>query len=250
MPIFEINPEVANIQEVVGQTLFGASTAVQDSSRVPMAFTSTKRLRTINKNFNSITTNKEEEILKALQGDKDQIPSGATLPVIHMAVNPNSISWRQPKRITKRDTQEGSVFFHFTNARGQNNDILTLDFKGNTGNIDLASDKDSSNDPTIFNSTGQNTNAYKKLQIWHNLYNLTREAMLLDDNTINEFLITYTSSAMPSEIMLIGFFSKVLDWDDVAEKPNSKDYSFSFTVQEIMPDIDTLVEELTTVNIL
>ncbi|KKK63144.1 hypothetical protein LCGC14_2997220, partial [marine sediment metagenome] len=52
--------------------------------------------------------------------------------------------------------------------------------------------------------------------------------------------------AIPVEIMLIGFFSNVLEWTDVAEKPNSKDYSFSFTVQKIVPDIDDIAKEIQT----
>ena len=86
----------------------------------------------------------------------------------------------------------------------------------------------------------------RKLLVWHNLWNLTRERILLDDNTINEFMITYTSAAIPVEIMLIGFFSSVLEWDDSAEKPNSKDFSFSFTVQEIIPDLDDIVKAVST----
>jgi len=40
---------------------------------------------------------------------------GFGMPVVSMAINPQTIAWTQNKRISKRDTMEGSVFFHFTN---------------------------------------------------------------------------------------------------------------------------------------
>ena len=256
MPIIDLSSEIFNIQDVIANSLFGTNKTSLKAARVPMSFTSTRRLRLINENF--------DKDIRRLRGAANTIQSisqlasdvgiasevqtvQSDLPVIQMGVNPASISWRQPKRITKKDTQEGSIFFHFTNARGQNNDILVLDFKGNTGNINLAGDTA----PAIsgvgaLGATGSDTGAVKKLIAWHNLWNLTRETMILDDGVSNEFMITYTSAAIPFEIMLIGFFSANLEWEDNASKPNSKDYSFSFTVQEIVPDIDDLVKNVST----
>ena len=246
MPIIDLSSEVFNVQDLIAQNLFGLNKTTLKAARVPMSFTSTRRLRLINSEFDSIS----EATIAGTGLDprlKDVQTVQSELPVIQMSVNPNTISWRQPKRITKKDTQEGSVFFHFANARGQNNDILTLDFRGNTGNINLLGDVS----PAIsgvgaLGATGSDTGAVKKLIAWHNMWNLTREAMLLDDNTINEFMITYTSAAIPLEIMLIGFFSKTLEWEDSAEKPNSKDYTFAFTVQEMIPDMDDLVKNIST----
>jgi len=243
MPIIDLSSEIFNIQDVIANSLFGTNKTSLKAARVPMSFTSTRRLRLINENFGateiaSVFFDPEQEDVQTVQSE---------LPVIQMGVNPASISWKQPKRITKKDTQEGSIFFHFTNARGQNNDILVLDFKGNTGNINLAGDTASViSGVGALGATGSDTGAVKKLIAWHNLWNLTRETMILDDNTTNEFMITYTSAAIPLEIMLIGFFSANLEWEDSASKPNSKDYSFSFTVQEIVPDIDDLVKNIST----
>jgi hypothetical protein len=256
MPIIPLNSEVINAQSVIGETLFGGtSLSSRDASRIPMVFTSTKRLRLINPDYSVRVLSDGRRANSSLASDISSLSrSGditlvqSELAAIQMAVNPNSISWKQSKRITKRDTQEGSIFFHFTNARGQNNDILTLDFRGNTGNIDRISDLSPTTTGTgILNASGESTGAMNKLLIWHNLWNLTREQMLLDDNTKNEFLITYTSAAIPSEIMLIGFFSSTLEWEDSAEKPNSKDYTFSFTIDEIIPDIDEIIKEVQTV---
>lgn len=230
----------------ISQTLFGGIAGKSfAASRVPMQFTSTRRLRLGNPAFSNTTT---EQFIEAaayhgyrLEAEGTQFGGGGELTVIEMAVNPNSISWRQPKRITKRDTQEGSIFFHFTNSKGQNNDILTMDFRGNTGNINMLSDMSGSGAIT---ASGINTGAIKKSIIWHNLWNLTREPMLLEDKTINEFMIVYSSIIMPLDIMLIGFFSNVLEWSDLADKPFSKDYSMSFTVQEVVPPLETIVQEL------
>jgi hypothetical protein len=240
--------------------MFGSGAqSFTDSNRIPMAFTSTKRLRLVNPNFQSITSlltgninAQEASLAETFFGTQKSI-YGATIngvngemSVIEMMVNPNSITWKQPKRIVKRDTQEGSIFFHFSNSRGQNNDILTMDFKGNTGNINVRSDIDS-DEGSLSTIRSINTGATKKLLIWHNLWQLTREQMLLDDGTMNEFMIFYTSPVIPGGITLIGFFSTTLDWTDSADKPNSKDYAFSFTVQETVPPLDDLLQDINTV---
>lgn len=227
-----------DIGESLGQTIVGAgASSVPDPKRVPMNFTSTLRLRRFDPEFQSISrTFATGEQLESLQ-----IRLAAGEAVIQMAVNPNSISWRQAKRITKRDTQEGSVYYHFTNSKGENNDILVLDFRGNTGLIDKRGDIDS-NTGTFSTSLGSSTGAVKKMTIWHDLWNLTREPILLEDGIINEFLISYSSPIIPVEIELVGFFNEVMQWEDSAEKPFTKDYSFSFTVQDVVPPLDEIID--------
>ena len=174
---------------------------------------------------------------------------------IVMAVNPNSVTFKQPKRFNKKDTKEGSVFFHFTNSRGQNNDILTMEFAGNTGNIDLrGSAGNQRRDPETGQiDTGQalddgvDTGAIRKMLVWHNLYLLSREPMLLVDNLQNEFTITYSSQLFPTDINFIGFFNQVLDFTEDAKKPHSRNYRFGFTVQRTDPSLDDILPRLTLV---
>lgn len=169
---------------------------------------------------------------------------GTSSSIIQMAINPQSIAWRQNKRISKRDTMEGSVYFHFTNSQNQNNDILTLSFQGKTGNINTQN-------PTDATVTGAN----QKLRIWHELYNLTREPILLDKNNTgknipfgikNEFFITYRTALIPVQITLVGFFSKVLEFTETANDPFNRDYSFDFTVVHTSPSLDDLVTQVNT----
>jgi len=241
----------ANIASALSQTIFGG-TPYANTTRVPMLFTSTRRLRLADPGFKSISTflsptessQKATANLEFAFNATNYTFTGGTgeFPVIEMAVNPNSISWKQPKRFTKRDTQEGSIFFHFTNSKGQNNDILTMDFRGNTGNINLVSSM-----LTGSNKQAGDTGAAKKSLIWHNLWSLTREPILLNDNTINEFMVIYSSIIIPEEIMLVGFFSSVLEWTDSADKPFSKDYSMSFTVQQVVPPLEDLMTTISNV---
>lgn len=222
----------------LGQTLIGGGGSnVPDARRVPFNFTSTKRLRTLDPSLSAQSFDffTNTQIANAARENA----------VIQMLVNPNSVSWRQPKRIVKRDTQEGSVFFHFSNSLGENNDLLVLDFRGNTGLIDPRGDIES-NEGVFSTNLGSNTGAVKKLLAWQDLWKLTREPMLLEDSTINEFLISYSSIAVRLEIELIGFFNEVMSWEDSAEKPFTKDYSFSFTVQETVPPLEEIVEVLQT----
>lgn len=227
---------VPDIGAALGQTLFGeGGKPFSDPNRVPMIFTSLKRLRQASASLASTRYVTEAQVLNSQQ------TAGSTdmLTAIEMAVNPNSISFRQPKRIVKRDTQEGSVFFHFTNSKGENNDILTMEFRGNTGNLDFRGDVNT--DQGIFSTQGgYNTGAGRKLLLWQNLWALTREAMLLDDKSRNEFLILYSSVGIPVQISLIGHYNSVLEFTENAEKPFTRDYSMSFTVQEIVPPLDDL----------
>jgi hypothetical protein len=245
-----------DIGAALGQTLLGGLGAVGNPQRVPMYFTSTARLRLLNETLErgqAITLaeiqNFSQQITdvtfgqQVITGDIAKGTPRNVLPIIKMAVNPNSISWRQPKRIVKRDTRNGSIYFHFSNEKGQNNDILTMDFRGNTGNIDPRGSANVNQGvfSTVSDTPDTNTNAIAKQIIWHNLWSLTREPMLLPDNTINVFQIFYSSPIIPIQIQLRGFFTNVLDWTDSADKPFSKDYSFGFTVQETIPPLDDLV---------
>lgn len=152
------------------------------------------------------------------------------LPEVVMAVNPKSARFKQPKRFTRQDTLTGTVFHHFTNDKGQNNDILTISFAGNTGNISR-----------IGKVGAELERSEYKILAFHNLYQLTREPMLLSDGSKNEFYVDYLSSMLPFNIRFYGFWSAVMDWEESATKPNSRDYTMEFIVQSVSPDLDTLV---------
>lgn len=158
---------------------------------------------------------------------------GWLLGSIEMALNPNSVQVSQPKRITKKDTLEGSTIFHFGNSKGENNDLAVMVFQGSTGNIDLRGSLTQV-------GNGADTGALRKLQVWQNLYLLTREPMLLDDGRDNTFVIGYASPLFPVPMNIIGYFSKVLDFTETGEKPNSRTYSFEYTVTRVDPPLSEL----------
>jgi hypothetical protein len=229
---------IPDVGAALGQTIFGGgNNSFTDPNRVPMIFTSLQRLRSTGLDTSFRITTVGSSLTNDIV-EFSKLNSGVQV-AIEMAVNPNSISFKQPKRIVKRDTQEGSVFFHFSNSKGENNDILTMDFRGNTGNIDLRGDI--TTQTSVFaTQSGSNTLAAKKLAIWQNLWALTREPMLLSDGTQNEFLIIYSSVGIPIQISLIGHYNNVLEFSEVADKPFTRDYSMSFTVQEVVPPLEEL----------
>lgn len=151
------------------------------------------------------------------------------MPSIVMEVNPNSIEFDQPKRYVRQDTMIGSVFHHFTNSKGQNNDILTIRFQGNTGNLRRNG-----------RTEEDRVRAYERLHIWHNLWQLTREPMLLSDGTANSFTISYVSPLFPVPVEFAGFFTHVLKFSENGKKPFSRDYSMEFIVQSTSPDLNTI----------
>jgi hypothetical protein len=232
--------------------------------RVPFTFTSTKRLLAAG-GVAKATSSRElakaeaEEVLKdelkRIDGQStlntvvgslglSQFSSLNVQPIVSMMVNPSSVRWSQPKRFTKRDTMTGSVFFHFSDTNGSNNDILTLTFSGNTGNIDTQGEVNY-NAPTDTGPAASTvTGAPNKLRTWHELYALTREPVLLDGGVKNEFFITYRTVLFPTPITFIGFYNTTLDFTESAEKPYSRDYTFSFTVTNTSPDLNTLCDKI------
>lgn len=167
-------------------------------------------------------------------------------PVVAMVINPKSIAFKQPKRWVEKKTLSGSRFYHFTNSKGQNNDILRIAFKGNTGNIDRRGSSfqesfQESSLPSVINNGQSDTGANDKIGTWHNLYLLSREPMLMSNGQENIFSIFYISPLLPLLIEFRGFFSTVLDFEENADKPGSRDYSFEFVVQETTPSLDDML---------
>lgn len=236
--------------------------------RVPFAFTSTARLiksgkiSSLGSTF-AAATEKASQTHQLLSIEEETrpisnlirsgtnllgsiVPTQGVAPVIQMAVNPHSVKWSQPKRFTKKDTMQGSVFFHFTNSADQNNDILTLQFTGRTGNINT--------NVNFLEALAIGSNL--KLKIWHDLYHLSREGMLLNkDNTganippgiRNEFFISYRTMLMPVPLTLIGFFNTPLEFTEDASDPFNRTYNFGFTVTNTSPLLDDLASKLGSV---
>jgi hypothetical protein len=213
-----------------------------DSVRVPISFTSTYRLgaekirnTALKEARNKKTSLSVDEIKKEWNYDN---ASKNIFKNVEMLINPHTIQFTQPKRFTKMDHRNGSVFFHFANEKGQNNDILKLTFNGNTGNIDRRSyagaDKKKKKERDYSN--------WNKLLAWHNLYQLTREPVVLKDGTRNEFIITYMSPLFPVPIDFYGFYNNVLTFSEAGITPFSREYTFEFTVSHTEPDLDSILD--------
>lgn len=238
-------PIVQTAQALLGQT---QSLPYGDGQRVPFEFGSTLReLKQFLASAIEAGQSREEAedtlaslgfntTVDELQTVIGQFAPAGALSVVQTLVNPKSISWNQAKRITSKDVRNGKVYFHFTDERGQDNDILELELRGVTGNIDLRADN--------FPVAGtQDVGARRKLSIFQNLYTLTREPRLIPPNIVNEMSIRYVTKAFPSGIDFFGFYSQVLQFQEVAEKPNSVEWTLRFTVQRTEPDLNDIVAE-------
>jgi hypothetical protein len=149
-------------------------------------------------------------------------------PEVEMKVNPSSIEFSQGKRFVKQDTMRGSVFHHFTNSKGQNNDILTIKLSGSTGNLAMRG------------TEAENALAMERHRVWANLYSLTREPVLVN-GVRNRFHVRLQTLLFSAPVTFTGFFSQVLSFSEHGNKPNSRDYSLEFTVEETDPDLNSLI---------
>jgi hypothetical protein len=184
----------------------------------------------------------------------------ANLPPIALRINPHSVTFKQAKRVTKRNTQGGTVYFHWSDENGQNNDVLEISFNGRTGNINLQRSLPPKNTAVgqafqdvanwISGSDPEGSDQYKnqggsKLFTWSRLYMLTRMPMI--DTATGEqnlFQIVYRSPLFPRPLRLTGFFNNVLDFGENAENPFLVDWSFTYVVQSTYPDLDSLSDYL------
>jgi hypothetical protein len=164
---------------------------------------------------------------------------------VTLLINPKSVSFDQPKRIAKQDTMRGSVIHHFTNSLEYNNDILELNFQGNTGIIVPLPLQPGVDEETYRNHVVACKN---RLSAWHSLYALTREPMYYDAGegkmVRNKFSVTFASPLIPVPVVFIGFFREVLSFTESGEKPRSRDYSMGFTVERTIPDLNKLGENV------
>jgi hypothetical protein len=211
------------VTDLIGPVQASIDLAASVTARTPFYFTSDMRLA--NSGTDAATSTSLQDSALAFYDT-----SKATM--IGMMVNPQAIKWTQAKRVTKQDTMTGSVFFHFTDPQFRDNDLIDMDFSGMTGNIDTR-------DPA--NATNQ-----KRLAVWHQLYELSREQVVFlnANNQLieNKFHIIYQTQLFPYPIRLTGIFRKVLEFTEKADQPFNREYNFAFTVQATTPTIDDIAE--------
>lgn len=200
------------------------------------------------------------------------------VPGVSMLVNPSSVSFRQPKRITKQQTQAGTIFYHWSDQDGRNNDILELEFSGQTGNINIRngtikkgfigaisdqisqktggpgpigwlnqvadsnSSVDSSSLGVVLQGDSYTASGASKLSNFLNLYSLTREPTIHPRlKTPVYYYISYSSPVFGNTfVTFIGHFSRVLEFTDDANNPFSANYSMGFTVLSSIPSMDRI----------
>jgi hypothetical protein len=180
------------------------------------------------------------------------------IPPVIMAVNPQNVSFRQTKRVTKKNTAGGTVYFHWTDENGQNNDVLEMQCKGVTGSILNRADRDTSNAATRALGAlasaiaggpqaqpGTPNMGRTKHLVWARLYSLTRTPMIdPDTKEPNVFECFYRSPLFPAPVLFQGFFNNVLEFGEDAKDPWLVPWSFSFIVQRTNPSLDVISQYL------
>jgi hypothetical protein len=164
--------------------------------------------------------------------------STALLEVVPLPINPLSIAFSGEKRITKQDTRDGSVYWHFSDERGRDDDVLVLTFRINTGTLDRRG---------IANEDGEMTDengALGNLLAFHNLRVMASEPNLLPDHTQNVIRIAYVSPLFPQMLDLSGFFLTRPEFTEEGTSPHDREYTFQFAVTDMDPPIDLYLEGL------
>jgi len=185
------------------------------------------------------------------------------IPPVRLRVNPRSVTFSQNKRITRRDTQAGAIYFHWANSLGSNNDVITINFSGQTGNINLrmganrrnwASEqlkklREWSQGVTKDQALEiESLSGVTKLMSFWNLYTITREPMIdVRNGSPVRYYAMYSSPIFANALIhFTGHFDRVLEFTDDADNPFNKNYSFSFVATSSDPPMDFIYRYLST----
>lgn len=180
--------------------------------------------------FGSVFSTKMEVTDLTKDGEPVLPVLAAKKGLIRMSINPNSVGFSQPKRITERYTVGGKTFTHWSDSEGYDNDLLTLRFAGVTGSLDP---RDASS-------------ALRHLA-WAKLHDLTAEKML-DEKTgrKNYAFCFFESVSVPFQVLFVGHFPAVMDFSEKAGSPFNKDYSFEFVVEAMTPSLNRIQDHIST----
>jgi hypothetical protein len=171
---------------------------------------------------------------------------------VEMLLNPNQLSIQQDKRIARSDVRGGTVFYHGVNRTGEDNDILTLAIKGSSGDIRLPTPhpvgalSDPQEDAERERALEENwadTVYLRYVEFWK-LVQLSRERILLDDGSRNEFRLSAVGLSYMVVVTFFGFFSKPITWTESANSKGTVEWECEFTVNRIVPDWDDYVRIL------
>ncbi len=170
--------------------------------------------------------------------------------MLELSVNPQSVDFKQVKRITSDVVKKGRVYYFWSSAPGEQNlDILALTIRGVSGSIlnrvantqyqQTLGEQKISNPPQGAINT--------KHQKWMKLYSMTREPAYPPElnGEFNYAYIEYVSPIFPTgkTITFKGHFSNPLDFEENADKPFLIKYSFEFVVHQTDPSLDIILEE-------
>lgn len=161
---------------------------------------------------------------------------------LKMVINPQNVQFQQTKRIQKQDTIGGTTYFHFSNARGQNNDILMLSLSGTTGNIDPRAFQRQIGISKAFDINLDRTGAKDHLLAWLRFYEMTLAPIVdLELGVPNLVTLTYASALFPKQIKFRGFFQNVLQFSETSQEPFQRQWNVQFVVQSTDPHLDEIV---------
>jgi len=211
-----------DVEKIFDYTLWNPLNPIEYSQRIPM----------------KIWTD-----LSVHEGNKKQT-------MLELSVNPQSVAFKQVKRITSDIVRKGRVYYFWSSAPGERNlDILALTIGGVSGSILNR----------VANTQYQQTLSEQKIsnppegainikhQKWMKLYSMTREAAYPPElnGEFNYAYIEYVSPIFPTgkTITFKGHFSNPLDFEENADRPFLINYTFEFIVHQTDPSLDTILEE-------
>ncbi len=158
------------------------------------------------------------------------------LSQIYMLINPATIRWSLPFRMTRANTFGGTTFQRWRSPGGSNADLPLLQFTFNTG---LIYDTKSLLGMDRAGHSFYSQSSQEKLEAFYSFCKLSRIPAFTENGQPNLISIKYRTLVFPECTMFV-HFTDPIQFSEDAMKPYNVEYSCSVVVLQMVPDIDSM----------
>jgi hypothetical protein len=153
-----------------------------------------------------------------------------------MLINPHTVRWSLPLRITRTNVFGGTVFHRWRSPDGSNADLPTLQFSFNTGRLYTSTEMAGI---TLGGLNVYQQSSTEKLQAFYQFCSLSRIAAFATNGQPNLISVKYRTLVFPEATLFVHFTDPIQFTED-AMKPYNIEYSCSVVVVRMMPDFNSL----------
>lgn len=153
------------------------------------------------------------------------------LPPLYMLVNPSSIRWSIPFRMTRTNVFGGTIFHKWKSPGGSSADLPTLQFTFNTGLLYSTN--------ALIGQTAKGSKIYQqsstdKIKAFYSFCQLSQISAFTSSGQPNLISIRYKTLVFPDATLFV-HFTDPIQFSEDATKPFNIEYTCSVVVLKMVP---------------